>query len=210
MISEIVYIICLITIAALYSVSYKSAKKNFEADLDRMQEIYESHRESWIKEIEAIKEDNDSLKVDNTVLQVDNTSLKEANKCLDAEMSCLAKEKTDVEIQLIEAKGKLEELDANYMRAKKSVYALESRLLDIPTWRSSSIELPKTNDRMLVCSVTTKGEKRINIAWYDPLLCMWHGNGNLDNVTAWMPLPELPELPEIMENAELEIEKSAK
>ena len=74
MTSTIIYIICLITIAALYFVSYKSAKKNFKADLDQMQEIYESYRESWIKEIEALKEDNDSLKVDNTVLQADNIS----------------------------------------------------------------------------------------------------------------------------------------
>lgn len=175
MISTIIYIICLITIAALYFVSYKSAKNNFKADLDHMQEIYESHRESWIKEIEALKEDNDSLKVDNTVLQADNTSLKEAKKYLDAELSCLTKEKKDVEIELIEAKEKAAEL--------------EDKLCIETAWRVNIT--PDTSDRMLICSVTKKGEKRINIAWYED--GKWHGNGNLDNVIAWRPLPELPE-----------------
>ena len=195
MISTLIYIACLILISAAYIVSCICIRKRYENRLDNelkfMADRYEENRESWIKEIEALKEDNDSLKVDNTVLQADNTSLKEANKYLDAEMSCLAKEKTDVEIQLTEAKEKVEKLDAICVCAKKRAYALESRLLDIPTWRSFSVELPEVNDRMLVSSTTTKGEKRINIAYYKD--GSWHGNGNLDNVTAWMPLPELPE-----------------
>ena len=142
MISTIVYIICLITIAALYFVSYKSAKKNFKADLDRMEDACE-------------------------------------------------REKNLLRLCIDNLKAQRSELKVEIERRDDIILKLENRLLDIPTWRLSSDELPETNDRMLVCSTTTKGEKRINIAWYSD--GKWHGNGNLDNVTAWMPLPQLPE-----------------
>lgn len=175
----LIYLICLVVMSVIYIVTgqirFKRLRREYNANLDQMQKIYESRRESWIKEIEALKEDNDSLKVDNTVLQADNASLKEEKQYLDTEVSCLAKEKTDVEIKLIEAKEKAAEL--------------EDKLCSETAWRVNII--PDTSDRMLICSVTKKGEKRINIAWYED--GVWHGNGNLDNVIAWRPLPELPE-----------------
>ena len=94
------------------------------------------------------------------------------------------------------------ELKVEIERKDGIITELETKLLDVPTWRLSSDELPETNDRMLVCSTTTKGDRRINIAWYGD--GKWHGNGNLDNVTAWMPLPEPPECG--MRNAECGIE----
>ncbi len=87
---------------------------------------------------------------------------------------------------------KAQRSDLKIMIERKNdiITELEGKLLCVPTWRLSSVELPEANDRVLICSVTKKGEKRINIAWYED--GKWHGNGNLDNVTAWMRLPELP------------------
>lgn len=97
---------------------------------------------------------------------------------------------------------KVQRSDLNIMieRRDNIIADLETKLLDIPTWRSSSVELPEVNDRMLVYSTTTKGEKRINIAYYKD--GSWHGNGNLDNVIAWRPLPELPEFEDPAEGGE--------
>ncbi len=176
----LIYLICLVVMAVIYIVTgqvrFKRLQREFKADHDNMRRDYEQRREKWLGEIEALKEDNDSLKEDNTVLQADNISLKEEQKHLDAAVSCLTKEKSDIEIKLIEAKEK--------------ATMLEIKLCSETAWRVNII--PDTSDRMLICSVTKKGEKRINIAWYED--GVWHGNGNLDNVIAWRPLPELPEL----------------
>ena len=66
---------------------------------------------------------------------------------------------------------------------------LAVKLCEAEMW--CEVGYPDENERVLVCSVTKKGEKRINIAYYKD--GTWHGNGNLDNVIAWKSLPELPE-----------------
>ena len=184
----LIYLICLVVMAVIYIVSrqarFKRLQREYDANLDQMQEIYESRRESWIKEIEALKEDNDSLKVDNIVLQADNTSLKEEQKHLDAAVSCLSKEKTDIEIKLVEANQKIQELITKLCNAEA-------------WWVGGHSDV---NERVFVCSVTRSGEKRINIAYYKD--GKWHGNGNLDNVIAWKPLPELPEFEDPAEGGE--------
>ncbi len=168
-------ILCVVVFYVLLSVIHKRYENRLDTEVNYISDRYGENREAWIREIDALKEENDSFKVDNTVLQADNASLKEVKKHLDAELSCLAKEKTDVEIELIEAKEKAAEL--------------EDKLCSETAWRFNIT--PDTNDRVLICSVTKKGEKRINIAYYED--GVWHGNGNLDNVIAWRPLPELPE-----------------
>lgn len=66
---------------------------------------------------------------------------------------------------------------------------LAVKLCEAEMW--CEVGYPDEGERVLVCSVTKKGEKRINIAYYKD--GSWHGNGNLDNVIAWKTLPELPE-----------------
>ena len=66
---------------------------------------------------------------------------------------------------------------------------LTVKLCEAEMW--CEVGYPDEGERVLVCSVTKKGEKRINIAYYED--GSWHGNGNLDNVIAWKALPEMPE-----------------
>lgn len=66
---------------------------------------------------------------------------------------------------------------------------LTVKLCEAEMW--CEVGYPDENERVLVCSVTKKGDKRINIAYYEN--GSWHGNGNLDNVIAWKALPEMPE-----------------
>ena len=73
--------------------------------------------------------------------------------------------------------------------AEKERDELTVKLCEATMW--CEVGYPEDNSRVLVCSVTTKGEKRINIAYYED--GSWHGNGNLDNVIAWKSLPEMPE-----------------
>ena len=76
-----------------------------------------------------------------------------------------------------------------YDDLEKEKDELAVKLCEAEMW--CEIGTPCDNSRVLVCSVTKKGEKRINIAYYED--GSWHGNGNLDNVIAWKALPEIPD-----------------
>ena len=76
-----------------------------------------------------------------------------------------------------------------YDDLKKEKDELAVKLCEAEMW--CEVGYPDEGERVLVCSVTKKGEKRINIAYYED--GSWHGNGNLDNVIAWKSLPEMPE-----------------
>ena len=59
-------------------------------------------------------------------------------------------------------------------------------------WISVNEGLPELDKRVLVVCETKKGERNMNLAYWDGNA--WHGNGSMAGVTHWMEQPELPML----------------
>lgn len=59
-------------------------------------------------------------------------------------------------------------------------------------WISVNEGLPKPEKRVLVVCETKKGDRNINLAYWDGNA--WHGNGSMAGVTHWMEQPTLPML----------------
>ena len=56
-------------------------------------------------------------------------------------------------------------------------------------WIPCSENLPETEDKVLCCTATKKGQKNITIGYYIADKAYWACGMN-SNVIAWMPLPE--------------------
>lgn len=61
----------------------------------------------------------------------------------------------------------------------------------INKWISVNNGLPEEDVRVIVCCQTKKGVRNINLAYHTSGI--WHGQGSMSGVIAWMSLPELPE-----------------
>lgn len=59
-------------------------------------------------------------------------------------------------------------------------------------WISVNKGLPEPDKRVLVTCETKKGDRNINLAYWDGNA--WHGNGSMAGVTHWMELPAFPML----------------
>lgn len=59
-------------------------------------------------------------------------------------------------------------------------------------WISVNQGLPELDKRVMVVCETKKGDRNINLAYWDGTA--WHGNGSMAGVTHWMEFPALPML----------------
>lgn len=57
-------------------------------------------------------------------------------------------------------------------------------------WISCFERKPEIPGFYLVTKQLKTGNRQVAIGMYSPMLNAWSGNGNFDNVVAWMPLPE--------------------